>query len=104
MSGNSSGLSLEILKSGHFHAEGIPLLVSPELLRKRDLGQLDLVRMKKMTVWTLEIAEVKSSVTGFEALERGQRKRIVSAGNFLCGVFGCSMKFIRIVGEVRKPD
>ncbi|MES2529328.1 MAG: hypothetical protein V4598_19730 [Bdellovibrionota bacterium] len=98
MSGNSSGLSLEIIKSRDFHSEGIPLLVSPELLRKRELGQLDLVRMKKKTDWIIEIAEVKSSATGFAALERGQRKRIISAGNFLCGIFGCSMKFIRMLG------
>ncbi len=93
-----SGLSLEILKSRDFHSEGIPLLISPDLLRKRDLGQLDLVRLQKKNHWTLEIAEVKSSATGVAALERGQRKRIISAGNFLCGIFGCSMKFIRMLG------
>ena len=94
-----SGLSLEILKSRDFHSEGIPLLISPDLLRKRDLGQLDLVRLQKKLHWVIEIAEVKSSVTGFYALERGQRKRIISAGNFLSGIFGIPMRFIRILGQ-----
>ncbi len=98
MSASLSGLNLEKSKSREFHSEGIPLLISPELLRSRELGQLDLVRMKKNNGWVIEIAEVKSSVTGFHALERGQRKRIISAGNFLSGIFGSPMKFIRMLG------
>jgi hypothetical protein len=89
-----SGPNLEKLKSLEFHAEGIPLLISPQLLRSRELGQLDLVRMKKKNGWVIEIAEVKSSVTGVLALERGQRKRIISAGNFLSAIFGAPTKLI----------
>jgi hypothetical protein len=69
------------------------------LLRKRELGQLDLARLVKKDSWVIEIAEVKSSDMGVENFERGQRKRIVSAGNFLSGMFGYPVKFIRLVGQ-----
>lgn len=55
--------------------------------------------VKKRGEWVIEIAEVKSSDVGLETLERGQRKRILGAGNFLSGIFGASIKFIRLVGE-----
>jgi hypothetical protein len=93
-----SGLALERERSREFHADGLPLLVSPKLLRSRELGQLDLARMKKKESWILEVAEVKTSSVGDEALERGQRKRIVNAAKFLSGIFGCPVKFIRLVG------
>lgn len=91
-----SGLRLERILSTEFHAVGIPLLISPDILRKRDLGQLDLVRMTRKASWTIEVAEVKSSDVGFEALARGQRRRIVSAINFLSGIFGHPAKFIHL--------
>ncbi len=93
-----SGLRLERSRSIEFHSKGIPLLVSPDLLRTRDLGQIDLSRMQKSGEWRIEIAEVKSSSVGEEAFARGQRKRVVAAGKFLSGIFGSSVKFIRIVG------
>ncbi len=93
-SGNSSGLRLEKTKSVDFHSTGIPLLISPDLLRKRDLGQLDLVRMTKKASWTIEVAEVKSSDVGLASLERGQRRRIIGAMNFLSRIFGYPSRFI----------
>lgn len=93
-----SGQKLELQHSLKFHAEGIPLLISPDLLRKRDLGQLDLSRMQKKDSWVIEIAEVKSSSVGEDAFIRNQRRRIVSAGKFLSGIFGAPVKFIRLVG------
>ncbi|MFL5785971.1 MAG: hypothetical protein ACJ76H_15235 [Bacteriovoracaceae bacterium] len=93
-----SGLALELQRSREFHSEGIALLISPQLLRSRELGQLDLARMRKKESWILEVAEVKTSSVGDEALERGQRKRIVNAAKFLSGIFGCPVKFIRLVG------
>jgi hypothetical protein len=68
------------------------------LLRERDLGQIDLARLMKKEHWVIEIAEVKSSAMGFESFERGQRKRIILAGNFFSGIFGHSVRFIRLVG------
>lgn len=99
MSGSSSGLRLECAHSRSFHAEGIPLLVSPELLRRRELGQIDLARIRKKESWIVEVAEVKSSAIGAEALVRGQRRRLIAAGNFLSGIFGASLRFISLVGK-----
>lgn len=93
-----SGLRLELSRSINFHSEGIPLLISPELLRLRGLGQIDLSRMLKKDEWIIEIAEVKSSSVGEDAFLRSQRKRIVEAGKFLSGIFGAPLKFIRLVG------
>lgn len=76
-------------------------MISPALLRSRDLGQLDLARMVKTKTggWKLEIAEVKSSSVGEEQFLRGQRFRILSAGKFLSGIFGAPVKFLTITGE-----
>lgn len=96
---NLSGPKLEISHSLDFHSEGTPLLVSPKLLRERNLGQIDLARLKKdREGWLIEIAEVKSSDIGIENLLRGQRQRLFSAQNFLSGVFGFRSRFIRLVG------
>ena len=91
-------MRLELQHSLAFHSTGIPLLVSPDLLRQRGLGQIDLSRMQKKENWVIEIAEVKSSSVGEDAFVRNQRKRIVSTGKFLSGIFGAPVKFIRLVG------
>jgi hypothetical protein len=63
------------------------------------LGQLDLVRLRKVRgAWRIEVVEVKSSGTGGEALLRGQRSRIIGAANFLAGIFGHPVKFLLSVG------
>jgi hypothetical protein len=98
VSGNTSGLRTELFHSKTFHSEGLPLLISPQLLRERDLGQIDLARLLKKENWVIEIAEVKSSAMGFEAFQRGQRKRIILAGNFFSGILGYPVRFIRLVG------
>ncbi len=98
VSGSMSGLKAELFHSQKFHSEGIALLISPQLLRSRDLGQIDIARLNKKESWILEIAEVKSSAMGFEAFQRGQRKRIILSGNFFSGIFGCPVKFIRLLG------
>ena len=98
VSASTLGQRLELSHSISFHAEGFPLLISPDLLRKRDLGQIDLSRMQKKSEWLIEIAEVKSSSVGEDAFARGQRKRLIAAGNFLSGIFGAPVKFIRLVG------
>jgi hypothetical protein len=69
------------------------------LLRNLELGQLDLVRMRKKESWIVEIAEVKSSAVGAEAILRGQRKRILLAGNFLSGIFGAPVIILSLIGK-----
>ena len=96
---SSSGLLNELKFSCDFHSEGIPLLVSARLLRARDLGQLDLSRIRKdRDGWLIEIGEVKSSEIGAFQMERFQKMRLYAAQKFLSGVFGFSSKLIRLVG------
>ena len=93
-----SGLRLELSHSIKFHSEGIALLISPELLRLRGLGQIDLSRMQRKSEWVIELAEVKSSSVGEDAFLRSQRNRIVLAGKFLSGILGAPVKFLRLIG------
>ncbi|MCM2348480.1 MAG: hypothetical protein NDI69_00575 [Bacteriovoracaceae bacterium] len=82
-----------------FHAQGTALLVSPQLLRSRSLGQIDLARIRKdKDGWLLEIAEVKSSEVGEEQFLRFQKSRLMNAQKFLAGLFGHRSKLIRLVG------
>jgi hypothetical protein len=98
VSKNSSGLKTEKKVSLTFHAEGIPLLVSPELLRKRFLGQIDVARIRKdRTDWIIEVGEVKSSEVGIKQMEFSQTSRLFSAQNFLAKIFGYRTKLIRII-------
>jgi hypothetical protein len=86
---NLSGHRNEIKASLGFHSKGIPLLVSPSLLRLRNLGQLDLARViRDSEGWVVEIGEVKSSAMGEEQMQRGQKKRLFSSQHFLAGLFG----------------
>lgn len=92
---NLCGLKNEIECSKSFHREGCPLLVSPDILRKRFLGQIDLARLKKdREGWVLEIGEVKSSEIGEEMMLRGQRARLFHAQKFLSGLFGHRSKLV----------
>ncbi len=85
--------------SEEFHSDGIPLLVSARLLRSRDLGQIDLSRIRKdREGWLLEIGEVKSSEVGAFQMERFQKMRLYAAQKFLSGLFGFRSKLIRLVG------
>jgi hypothetical protein len=91
---NSSGLDKEIQASVLFHSVGMPILVSGQLLRARDMGQIDLARLRKDdSGWLIEVQEVKSSTVGEEMLLRGQRNRLISSMNFLSGIFGARIKF-----------
>ena len=95
-----SGLKLEKHLSVEFHQVGIPLLVSPQILRSRDLGQIDLARMvKKNAEWVIEVSEVKSSSVGEANLVRGQRRRLTQAQMFLSSILGSPSRLILTVGN-----
>lgn len=86
---NTSGLKNELFISRTFHSLGFPLLVSPQLLRTRSLGQVDLARITKdQHGWLLEIGEVKSSTIGEELFQRHQKLRLTASQKFLSGLFG----------------
>lgn len=93
----TNGLDREKQYSLAFHTSGIPVLVSSQLLRNRQLGQLDLVRLKKDQLgWIIEVGEVKSSRMGIENMERSQIRRINSAQNFLSGIFSAHTRLIKL--------
>lgn len=95
VSKNTSGPENEIRCSIDFHKKGLPLLVSSQLLRSRNLGQIDLARLvKDKEGWVLEMGEVKSSEVGGEQMLRSQRSRLFSAQRFLAGLFGHRTKLI----------
>lgn len=95
-----NGLDREKQYSHSFHLFCLPVLVSPQLLRERQLGQLDLVRLKKdQGGWLLEVGEVKSSAVGIESMERAQKKRIKAAQNFLAGIFSARTRLIKLYEE-----
>jgi len=83
-----------------FHSRGIPLLVSPSLLRLRNLGQIDLARLiKDGEGWVVELAEVKSSRVGLESMERSQKRRLSSSQQFLAALFGHRTKLLQMIGK-----
>jgi hypothetical protein len=97
---NSSGPKNEIKCSLQFHSKGIPLLVSPTLLRLRNLGQIDLARVTKDNEgWIVEIGEVKSSIIGVEQMQRGQKKRLFSSQHFLAGLLGHRTRLLSLRPE-----
>jgi hypothetical protein len=95
---HKSGLKTEQKFSWDFHKKGIPLLVSPTLLRSRDLGQIDLARIiKDKDGWILEIGEVKSSSVGEKQMEKSQKSRLFSSQKFLGGLFGHRTKLLSMI-------
>lgn len=94
------GQELEKKISQDFHHSGIPLLISPALLRSRDLGQVDLARLgKDRQGWMLELGEVKSSMVGVEQMQRRQKGRLFATQRFLSAVFGHRSRLIPLLND-----
>ena len=80
------GLREELKWSRFFHEKGVAVLVSPDLLRKRGMGQVDLCFFKKKRGKVfLEVVEVKSS--SFHFFSHKQRRRVLNSCSFLSKVF-----------------
>ena len=95
---NTPGLKKELEASKDFHSVGIPLLVSPKILRSRNLGQIDLARLlKKNEGWIINIAEVKSSDLGQMQMQKSQKYRLISSQNFLSSIFGIPSAFMNLI-------
>lgn len=79
------GQSFEQAASLKFHQDTsqIPLLVSPALLRKKGMGQIDVATVSFQCVNLIEVKLNKHSVmSNYE-----QKKRLVFAGGFLGKLF-----------------
>ncbi|MFZ4714848.1 MAG: hypothetical protein ACOYL6_14110 [Bacteriovoracaceae bacterium] len=74
------GRNLEKTLSYEFHQEGIPLLITPIILRRRNAGQVDLARVmrKGHTKW-VQIQEVKAG----DGISFSQRNRLKIAAQFI---------------------
>jgi hypothetical protein len=79
----------------HFvHAQGVPLLVSPQLLRSKGLGQIDLAIFHKQQ---LNIYEVKKTLpTIFSGPNTVQRRRLLRTQKFLAEIFKCPTHLVWI--------
>jgi hypothetical protein len=80
-SSRERGQLRELVVSASFHSEGVPLLVSSQVLRSLGMGQIDLARVKcsRQGQKLLEICEVKSKV----APTVQQYLRLKRAGDWL---------------------
>jgi uncharacterized phosphosugar-binding protein len=95
----TKGYSLEVFHSIPFHTNSIPVLVSAQVLRSRNLGQVDLARISRDHEGQfVEITEVKSSQIGFHSSQFKQKNRLVGAGKFISGVLGLRIKLTSLVG------
>ena len=80
------GLEKELLCSKRFHEQGIPLLLSSQLLRSWGLGQVDLARLlRRKGEWLIELNEVKDG----GILSQQQRKRLKKTSIFVGLLFNC---------------
>lgn len=92
------GLAFEGHVSHSFHDSGVPLLVSPLVLRQRSLGQLDLCVFKKDGLF---VAECKY---GDGLLSFGQRKRLVASCHLLINLFDCPVQLFLLYGFAKSFD
>lgn len=83
--GFEKGESLEKEYSLSFHQKGIPLLISPLVLRSRGGGQVDLGRIEKRKgEWWIQLIEMKSG----PFIAHRQRYRLKKSAIFLGHLFG----------------
>ena len=75
------GDTLEAKSTKYFHQKGVPALISPIVLRSKDLGQIDIAYLEKSSnkAWVLKIIEIKSSIYP----DRAQVKRLLGTQDYL---------------------
>lgn len=69
--------------SKYYHQKYLPLLVSSKLLRKLNLGQIDLSYFQKSHEWKLIIVEIKSQC----GPSRTQERRLRDSSEYLSRIF-----------------
>lgn len=80
----------ESKSSRFFHRKGVPVLVSPLVLRAQNLGQIDVSYLEKRAekTWVLKIIEMKSSLYP----GRQQIFRLLKTQDYLSRVFEMEAK------------
>ncbi len=69
--------------SRHFHQRGVPVLISPQFLRSRDCGQVDIaVLLKNNTQHYFKVIEAKSSISA----SRSQLARLYRSVDLICKI------------------
>lgn len=82
------GQSLEQKASLLFHTQGIPVLISSLVLRRRNVGQID-VAFWKGQPRSLVLVEVKSCA----GISFKQKKRLQAASHYLGQLLNCAVQF-----------
>lgn len=81
--------------SNEVHAKGLPVLVSPQFLRDRAMGQIDLAILKKDEFENkLFVYEVKSSMN----VASWQKKRILDSSHYIGLLLNSTVK-LKVVCE-----
>ena len=87
------GRLFELEVSKTFHQQGVPLLVCAKLLRRKNLGQIDMARViSRSSRLVIEVQECKSG--GF--LSARQLLRLRRASHFLGELFGVT-SFLQVI-------
>lgn len=88
----------ETIFSQKVHTQGVPLLLSADLLRSRGLGQVDLATYDPH-MKVISLFEVKSSAFGVESMSYIQDNRLRLTQVFLSSLFGLTVKLQKINPE-----
>lgn len=93
MSKFTQAQNLELYFSKIYHSKEIPLLVSPELLRRHSCGQLDLAVLTKnrSTEDEIHLFEIKSNKT--KNIGYRQRTRLQATAKFLSTILKLNVLF-----------
>lgn len=80
----AKGLQSEIKASKLLHSNYLPLLISPQILRTRSCGQIDLACFKDNEIYLFEI---KNRKLAKGSLSIKQRIRLSQSVRYISGVF-----------------
>lgn len=87
---HQQGINLEREVSRSLHKEGVPLLISPLLLRRRGCGQIDVSIIKKDHIIVAECKYGRSEIS------YKQRLRLWAAGRLLLVIFDKPVQLLKI--------
>lgn len=89
---SQEGEKTELYISKVFHGEGVPFLISPMLLRRRGLGQIDVCYWRKNKIIAAECKLGEGFITS------QQKDRLKHSIHFLGNIFNCSVELKLVYG------